>query len=193
MVFGVRKPLANLNPFWANLQVYDYLLFDARKTRRWVDKLAVWFRRTGWRPADVEARYPKKRTDLGQFQKYDPRTPRVLKHYVMMQFIVGIIGALVVAELYLRHGAAAVLIPCVLLWLQLYTIGLLNDGRAYARRVELLRLLVGVPLLLMLLSASIPGFDHHVAAWAVAAVYLAVSVLWLLRVPASEAFSIKAF
>ena len=25
MVFGVRKPLANWNPFWANLQVYDYL------------------------------------------------------------------------------------------------------------------------------------------------------------------------
>ena len=25
VVFGVRKPLANWNPFWANLQVYDYL------------------------------------------------------------------------------------------------------------------------------------------------------------------------
>ena len=56
VVFGVRKPLANWNPFWANLQVYDYLLFDALRARRWRDRLGIWFRRTGWRPADVEAR-----------------------------------------------------------------------------------------------------------------------------------------
>jgi sterol desaturase/sphingolipid hydroxylase (fatty acid hydroxylase superfamily) len=29
VVFGVRKPLASWNPFWANIQVYDYLWFDA--------------------------------------------------------------------------------------------------------------------------------------------------------------------
>jgi hypothetical protein len=34
VVFGVRKPLANWNPFWADLQVYDYLLFDAVRTKR---------------------------------------------------------------------------------------------------------------------------------------------------------------
>ncbi len=39
VIFGVRKPLANWNPFWANLQVYDYLLFDALRTARWKDKL----------------------------------------------------------------------------------------------------------------------------------------------------------
>ena len=132
VVFGVRKPLANLNPFWANLQVYDYLLFDARKARRWRDKLGIWFRRTGWRPADVEARYPKQRADLSRFQKFDPETPLAQRHYVMAQFVVAIVGALLISELYLRRGATAVLIPCVALWLQLYTIGLLNEGRPYA-------------------------------------------------------------
>jgi sterol desaturase/sphingolipid hydroxylase (fatty acid hydroxylase superfamily) len=86
VVFGVRKPLANLNPFWANLQVYDYLLFDARKTARWRDKVGVWFRRTGWRPADVDARYPKQRADLSRFRKFDPQIPAVQRHYVMAQF-----------------------------------------------------------------------------------------------------------
>jgi hypothetical protein len=32
-----------------------------------------------------------------------------------------------------------------MLWAQLYTLGLLNEGRAYATRFELLRLLVVVP------------------------------------------------
>jgi len=53
VIFGVRKPLANWDPIRANLQVYEYLLFDARNAQSWKDKLSIWFRRTGWRPADV--------------------------------------------------------------------------------------------------------------------------------------------
>jgi len=64
VVFGVRKPLANWNPFWANLQVYDYLWFDAVHAKRWRDKLGIWFQPTGWRPADVAERYPKSPVDL---------------------------------------------------------------------------------------------------------------------------------
>ena len=56
VVFGVRKPLANWNPFRANLQVYGYLWFDALRTRRWRDKLGLWFRRTGWRARRSTAR-----------------------------------------------------------------------------------------------------------------------------------------
>ena len=72
VVFGVRKPLANWNPFWANVQVYAYLWFDALRTRRWRDKIGIWFRRTGWRPADVEAQYPKTNTPIAEFRKFDP-------------------------------------------------------------------------------------------------------------------------
>ena len=180
VVFGVRKPLANLNPFWANLQVYDYLLFDARKTRFWRDKLSVWFRRTGWRPADVEARYPKQRADLTRFQKFDPETSLAQKHYVMAQFVIGIVVALFIAELYARHGTQAVLIPCALLWLQLYTVGLLNEGRAYARRLELLRLLVAVPLLFALFQTSTGALENQSGAWTVTAVYSILSSAWLL-------------
>jgi len=189
VVFGVRKPLANLNPFWANLQVYDYLLFDARKTRQWRDKLAVWFRRTGWRPADVEARYPKLRADLTRFKKFDPEAPLAQKHYVMAQFVMGIVGALFIAELYIRQGTPAVLIPCVLLWLQLYTVGLLNEGRAYARRLELLRLLVAVPLLFALFQTSPGALENQSGAWTATAVYSILSSVWLLLLPTSKSIN----
>jgi sterol desaturase/sphingolipid hydroxylase (fatty acid hydroxylase superfamily) len=186
VVFGVRKPLANLNPFWANLQVYDYLLFDARKTRQWRDKLAVWFRRTGWRPADVEARYPKQRADLSRFQKFDPEMPLAQKHYVMAQFVIGIVGALFTAELYARQGTQVVLIPCALLWLQLYTVGLLNEGRAYARRLELLRLLVAVPLLFALFQTGPGAIANQAGAWTVTVVYLILSSVSLLFLPEKD-------
>ena len=186
VVFGVRKPLANLNPFWANLQVYDYLLFDARKASRWRDKVAVWFRRTGWRPADVEARHPKRQTDFSQFKKFDPQLAPGQRHYVMAQFVIGLIGTLIIAELYVRKGTEAVLIPCILLWLQLYTVGLLNEGRSSARRLEWLRLLVAVPVIFLLWWAGVDGMQQYAGAWMVVVVYLIASAAWLALIPSAD-------
>jgi sterol desaturase/sphingolipid hydroxylase (fatty acid hydroxylase superfamily) len=145
VVFGVRKPLANWNPYRANLQVYKYLLFDARNTKNWKDKLSVWFRRTGWRPADVAARFPKKNMDLTKFEKFDPEVPQAVARYVLAQFVIVIAAILAMGALFATAGAGAVLVPCLMLWAQLYTLGLLNEGRGYATRFELLRLLVIVP------------------------------------------------
>jgi len=65
VIFGVTTPLRSWNPVWANLQFYAQLWADARRTRRWRDKLRLWFMPTGWRPADVAARYPMGKPDLG--------------------------------------------------------------------------------------------------------------------------------
>lgn len=146
VVFGVRKPLSNWNPFRANLQVYQYLLFDARQAQRWQDKLSIWFRRTGWRPADVATRFPKKNIDLANFEKFDPPVPAPVARYVLVQFAIVVATILSIAALFAAAGAGAVLVPCLMLWAQLYTLGLLNEGRAYAARFELLRLLIIVPV-----------------------------------------------
>ncbi len=158
VIFGVRKPLASWNPFRANLQVYKYLLFDARQAEKWSDKLSIWFRRTGWRPADVQARFPKKNVDLTNFKKFDPAVPAPVARYVLGQFVVVIAAILSIAVLFASAGAGAVLIPCLMLWAQLYTLGLLNEGRAYATRFELLRLLVVVPV-----GAAALSLDERIA------------------------------
>ncbi|MGB5336953.1 MAG: sterol desaturase family protein [Woeseiaceae bacterium] len=187
VIFGVRKPLANLNPFWANLQVYDYLWFDARKAARWRDKLAIWFRRTGWRPPDVEARYPKQRSNLSHFEKFDPQTSLAQRHYVMVQFVLAIVIALLIGELYIQGGTRAVLVPCVLLWVQLYSIGLLNEGRHYARRIELVRVLVAVPLLyLLFLEQGSFAVDAPARGWLVVLAYAVGSAAWLRLIPRHE-------
>jgi hypothetical protein len=147
VVFGVRKPLANWNPFWANLQVYDYLLFDARKTKRWRDKIGIWFRRTGWRPADVAAAYPKTRADLDHFHKFDPPVGAGTRRYGVAQFGVAIAVVLWIGKVFANEGAAAVVIPCVFLWSLVLSLGFLNEARAYARSFEFFRVLVFVPAL----------------------------------------------
>jgi alkylglycerol monooxygenase len=57
-VYGTRSPLRSWNPLWANLQVYRDLARQ-RRAARWADKLRVWLKPPGWRPADVAARWPK--------------------------------------------------------------------------------------------------------------------------------------
>ena len=177
VVFGVRKPLESWNPFWANLQVYDYLLFDARKTKRWRDKVGVWFRRTGWRPADVEARYPKQTTDLSSFRKFDPPVAPGLRRYAVAQFAVAIAAVLWIGEMYASSGPRAVLLPCIGLWLLLLSLGWLNQGQRHARRLEWLRLM-GVPVLLLI--AELAGHAISTAAWGLAALYVLTSGLGLL-------------
>ena len=177
VVYGVRKPLANWNPFWANLQVYDYLLFDARRTRRWRDKIGVWFRRTGWRPADVAEQYPKQTSDIQAFEKYDPAISSTRRTYVKAQFIVVLGLVLFIADVFASGGP--VLLPCLALWAQLYTLGILNDGRPYAARFELLRLLVVVPLAVIAYQGGTTGLS--LAAWGIITTYLIGSVLWLRK------------
>jgi hypothetical protein len=179
VTFGVRKPLANWNPIWANFQVYDYLLFDARKTRRWRDKVGVWFRHTGWRPADVTAAYPKQNTDLTHFEKYDPEISVGKRRYVLAQFAVVVVTALLISEAFAAHGSKVVLVPALMLWTQLYTLGLLNEDRSNAVNFELLRLLVVVPAGVMALDPTLIIVTPLIGS--IIAIYVLVSALWLKR------------
>jgi len=154
VIFGVRKPLQSWNPFWANLQVYSYLWFDAVRTSNWRDKLGIWFRKTGWRPADVAAQYPKKKAELENFHKFDPEATAAIRRYVLAQFALTILGILWIGVVYAEQGATAVVIPCLLLWLTLYSFGLLNEGRSLAVRLEVARLVVAVPLMLAAILAT---------------------------------------
>ncbi len=181
VVFGVRKPLASWNPFWANVQVYAYLWFDAVRTRRWRDKIGVWFRRTGWRPQDVEARYPKYRSDIRTFRKYDPPLSPALRYYLIGQFVFAVVGILWIGQLYATQGLAVVVIPCLLLWVQLYTLGMISDRKDHAIRFELARLCVVLPLGVLAIAMTSTVLVSNVITWlAVAGYALGSSILLAL-------------
>lgn len=57
-VYGVRKGAPGWNALWAQFTWPAVMWQDARRTARWRDKLALWWRHTGWRPADVAAAAP---------------------------------------------------------------------------------------------------------------------------------------
>lgn len=179
VVFGVRKPLASWNPFWANLQVYDYLLFDARRASRWQDKLTIWFRRTGWRPADVEQRYPKAAKGTASFEKFDPPLMPGPRRYVLVQFLVAVAAVLAIGVLYAERGAGAALLPCVALWFQLFSLGRILEQRPDAARLELARLLIVMPIWAVALGlADSTGVPVALIAWGTTA-YVGLSLAGL--------------
>jgi sterol desaturase/sphingolipid hydroxylase (fatty acid hydroxylase superfamily) len=70
--YGTRAPLRSWNPIRANVQIYAELARDSWRARDWRDKLLVWWKPPGWRPADVAARWPKPPFDIAAFERYDP-------------------------------------------------------------------------------------------------------------------------
>ncbi len=173
VVYGVRKALHSWNPFYANLQVYALLWRDAWHARRWADKLRTWFGRTGWRPADVAAQYPLELTDPAALTKFNPQVTRATRNYVLLQFAVSTALILWISVRFAEQGASAVVVPCIVLWATLYTMGLFTEGKRYAWQFELIRILL-LPLAVVLLGASPGWLPLTVAAYGV------VSVVYLL-------------
>jgi sterol desaturase/sphingolipid hydroxylase (fatty acid hydroxylase superfamily) len=176
VVFGVRKPLQSWNPFWANLQVYDYLLFDAVRTSRWRDKIGIWFRRTGWRPADMSEKYPKQSSDLNAFQKYRAEISPGVQRYTIIQFIFAVLLIVWIGVVYATYGLQGVVLPCLLFWTLLYSIGMLNDGKRSAAGFEMFRLLVVMPAGLYWLLQGIGSDWPQTNAWIALALYAIASV-----------------
>ncbi|WP_339438906.1 sterol desaturase family protein [Pseudomonas sp. EA_15y_Pfl1_P104] len=146
VIFGVTTPLASWNPLWANLQFYAQLWSDARRTENRWDKLRIWFMRTGWRPADVKAKYPLAKHDLSQFRKFDVALDVRQQVYIALQF-----AAYVGFGSYLMNvgeglPTAALILGWSAMALGLFTLGVALENRPWAFNAELSRLVLNVPL-----------------------------------------------
>ena len=139
-VYGTRSPLRSWNPLWANAEVYWHTAVAPWHARRWRDKLLLWLKPPGWRPADVAARFPKPDFEMPG-ERFDPPLSRPLKFYVLLQFAL----LLAMATQFLGMAGSASL-PSLLAYAAYLVIGLcllggLMEGRRWAFWLEGLRVL----------------------------------------------------
>ena len=88
-VFGVKRPLRSWNPIKINFSHLFLLIRDAWRTTNFIDKFKIWFMPTGWRPEDVEKKYPIKSIDsVYDYKKYYPILSKELQYWSWYQFIV---------------------------------------------------------------------------------------------------------
>ena len=102
-VYGTRGLLNSWDPLWANAQVYAGLLHDSWHARRWADKLRVWLKAPGWRPADVAQRFPKPAFNFHDMPLFDPPLSAPLRWFAGVQFVLLLAG--VAAFLWQADGA----------------------------------------------------------------------------------------
>ena len=87
-VYGITRPARTWNPIKINFQHIWLLIKDAWRTNSWKDKFTLWFKPTGYRPADVAAKYPvHKIEDVYHFEKYDTKTSPAFNAWTWFQLL----------------------------------------------------------------------------------------------------------
>ena len=148
-VYGITRPVRTWNPIKINFMHLWLLIQDAWRANSLKDKLRIWFMPTGWRPADVAAKYPVyKIEDPYHFEKYDTKAGVFFTTWVWMQ-----LGLLLLFISYLFGNIATIGSPGMFyyglfIFVFVYAFTELMDGNPNAWGWELLKLSIGFYLLI---------------------------------------------
>ncbi|SEL99102.1 Sterol desaturase/sphingolipid hydroxylase, fatty acid hydroxylase superfamily [Variovorax sp. YR750] len=157
-VYGTRGELRSWDPLWANAEVYWALAKDSWHARSWADKLRVWIKPPGWRPADVAARFPKPAFDIARVTRYEPAVSPGVQWFAGIQFLLLIGFAVVFLWFSDQMPLAKSAVWLAALTAMLWAIGGVLQGRLTVTEV----LLVEAAALATASAALGIGWLHHV-------------------------------
>lgn len=87
-IFGITRPARTWNPFKIGIAHLWLMIKDAWRTKDWVAKLTIWFRPTGWRPADVAQKHPiQSIEDIYHYEKYDTKPSLIFTAWAWFQLL----------------------------------------------------------------------------------------------------------
>lgn len=147
-IYGITRPARTWNPIKINFQHLWLLFLDAWRTKSWSDKFKIWFKPTGWRPADVEARFPvSKIDDVYHFEKFNPKTPLYVQIWSMFQLVV-----MILLGLYFFGNLAEIGVPGIYwyglyMFVSVYALAEFADGNIRAPWFEVIRYFVGLGII----------------------------------------------
>ncbi len=129
-IYGTRAPLRSFNPLWANLEVYAALARDMWRARSWADKVRVWLKPPGWRPADVAERFPKPAFRIEAVRRYDPAMSPAAQAVALLLFV-ALLGSVCVLLWFAHQWSMPTLLAgTALVVAGLWCVGRLGEGRA---------------------------------------------------------------
>jgi len=128
-VYGTRTPLKSWNPLRANFQVFASLLRDSSRATNWRDRLLLWLKPPGWRPADVVARYPKVPFEIHRHERYDPVVSATRQMVSVALFLGTLAGVTWLQWNSHRLNDAMIVLGTVLAVIAISLIGWLGSGK----------------------------------------------------------------
>jgi hypothetical protein len=150
-VYGITRPVRTWNPIKINFQHLWLMMKDAWRTNSWKDKFTLWFKPTGYRPADVAEKFPVyKIGDVYNFEKYDTRASSQLNIWTWFQllmilfFISYLFGN--IAAINISNGAY-IYVYGAFIFLSVYALTELMDRNPYAISWEAAKNIFGIAVL----------------------------------------------
>lgn len=147
-VYGVTRPVRTWNPIKINFLHMSLLFKDAWRTKNWKDKFRVFYKPTGWRPADVAEKYPIfKIDDVYDFEKYDTPYSKSFLAWTWFQLLM-----LLLLISYLFGNIAAIGSPAIFVYgafafLFVYGFTEMMDGSPHAYAWEIATSITGIGIL----------------------------------------------
>lgn len=183
--YGITTPLDRWDPLTANFHYWGDLWRLARQCTRWSDKVRVYLKPPGWRPAELGGRQFPKPQHRATYRKFDTRVSPAVTLYVGAQFVL----LLVVTTFFLFRQATLdparewTLAGLILIWVM--DLGLLLEGRRWGLWVELARVLA-LGVLLATAGTVLPTDPVAIAAVLTLG---AIAGLWYVRQQGLQAAS----
>ncbi|MCG8322551.1 MAG: sterol desaturase family protein [Cytophagales bacterium] len=183
-VYGVKRPGRTWNPVIINFYHLWQLMKDAWHTDSLAAKLKIWFMPTGWRPPDVQEKYPLESIeDVYAYEKYNPKSSKWLHIWSWSQFL-----ATFTLMMYLFNNFAAIGFPGVLIYglfliFCIFSYSTLMDRSIHAWWVELIKAITGLFLIFyqggwFLLDSVVPYGTVMVMAYFVIALVISCAFVW---------------
>jgi sterol desaturase/sphingolipid hydroxylase (fatty acid hydroxylase superfamily) len=187
-VYGITRPVRTWNPIKINFQHLWLMIKDAWRTNSWKDKFTLWFKPTGYRPADVVKKYPVyKIEDVFHFDKYAPRASKALQVWSWIQMVVVL---LLISYLFGNIAAinkmdnSYIYIYGAFVFFSVYAYTELMDRSVFAIFWELIKNTIGIAIIYMQgdwfgAGNLIPGIHIALAAYFMVATMISAWFVYL--------------
>ena len=126
-VYGTVSALQSWNPIWANFQIFTTMVKDTIKTKKYSDKVRVWFSKTYWRPEDcIETKDPKE-----FYVKFNPVITNDIKVFSFLQLLFTSIVSGSVLFFFAEYNYNEIIVFGLAITLLSSMTGLLLEGKRY--------------------------------------------------------------
>lgn len=184
-VYGIIRPANTWNPIIINYKHFWQLLKDAYYTKRWKDKLRIWFMPTGWRPKDVEDLFPIKSTRDSKSQiKYQTNNSRKLILWSFFQLFIS--GSLMLLMFSIASKISNITLFCLafFLILNVFSYTSMLDGR---KKISIITDLIKLAFILYIILTQDFNSDIFLESYIIIfATYAVISTLATIYFTKSE-------
>ncbi|SHJ92091.1 Sterol desaturase/sphingolipid hydroxylase, fatty acid hydroxylase superfamily [Reichenbachiella agariperforans] len=143
--YGIKKPAETWNPVLINFQHFWRLAQDAWRTHDWKAKFTIWFKPTGWRPADVTQKYPIHIIDDPREQvKHETNASLAMHIWSWIQLTIGLAFLTMLLIHFESIGFPMLFVYGGFIALHIFAYSMLMDLHSLAPFLELVKCLTGL-------------------------------------------------